>query len=236
MPDQNTDPGLYDIICSVQVHSKTHSKSCKKYSTTYRFNFPRPPIRKTFIARADHVEDQDNKTAKELTIEELDEMSRNSARKPREILKDIWTLVSVAEQDNLSFADILKLSNVTYKQFKQCLIDVAKTNTVYLKRQLPDIWVNNYNPHISRVWNANLDIQYVTDAYVPTSELQQEAGGRKRRCCICHEKNCKCILTKQKSFSTRSSIQSDWITSEGMYKGCCIHSCREQYSENESSN
>lgn len=92
MPDQNTDPELYDIISSVQVHSKTHSKSCKKYSTTCRFNFPRPPIRKTFIARAD----PDNKTAKEPTIKGLDEMSRNSARKPREILKDIWTLVSAA--------------------------------------------------------------------------------------------------------------------------------------------
>ena len=153
MPDQNTDPELYDIISAVQVHSKTHSKSCKKCSTTCRFNFPRPTIRKTFIARADPVEDQDNKTAKEPTIEELDKMSRNSARKPRKILKDIWTLVSAAEQDNFSFADILKLSNVTYKQFKQCLIDVAKTNTVY------------YNPLLSRTWNANLDIQYVTDAY-----------------------------------------------------------------------
>lgn len=33
MPNRDTDPELHDIISTVQVHSKTHSKSCGKYKT-----------------------------------------------------------------------------------------------------------------------------------------------------------------------------------------------------------
>ncbi|VDI36704.1 Hypothetical predicted protein [Mytilus galloprovincialis] len=49
MPDDTVDPELYEIVSSVQQHSKNHSKSCKKKGTTCRFNFPRPPSENTFI-------------------------------------------------------------------------------------------------------------------------------------------------------------------------------------------
>ncbi|XP_066290966.1 uncharacterized protein [Branchiostoma lanceolatum] len=34
-----------------------------------------------------------------------------------------------------------------------------------LQRDPSDLWVNNYNPHLLRAWNANMDIQYVVDPY-----------------------------------------------------------------------
>lgn len=54
---------------------------------------------------------------------------------------------------------------MTYSQFKQCIVDIATRNTVHIKRRVSDIWVNNYNEHLSRAWNANLDIQFVIDSY-----------------------------------------------------------------------
>ncbi len=33
------------------------------------------------------------------------------------------------------------------------------------KRSPKDVWVNQYNKHLLRAWQGNMDIQYVTDAY-----------------------------------------------------------------------
>ncbi|XP_070548865.1 uncharacterized protein [Ptychodera flava] len=53
MPSSEYDEELHEIVNSVQKHSTRHSKSCRKHGTDYRFNFPRPPSEKTFIARPD---------------------------------------------------------------------------------------------------------------------------------------------------------------------------------------
>lgn len=34
-----------------------------------------------------------------------------------------------------------------------------------LKRQVDKVWINQYNKSLLKCWNANLDIQYVADAY-----------------------------------------------------------------------
>lgn len=34
-----------------------------------------------------------------------------------------------------------------------------------LKRQVDEVWINQYNKSLLKCWNANLDIQYVADAY-----------------------------------------------------------------------
>ena len=36
---------------------------------------------------------------------------------------------------------------------------------VVLKRKPSDIWINQFNKDLLRAWNANMDIQYVVDAY-----------------------------------------------------------------------
>lgn len=62
--------------------------------------------------------------------------------------------------------------DITYQQNEQGLRDVTKTNTVYLKRHLQDLWLNNYNMHLSRAWNANLHAQYDIDAYAAMRQLE----------------------------------------------------------------
>ena len=51
------DETLLEIVTSVQLHSKRHSKPCKKNETVCRFNFPKPPSAKTFISRPVSEED-----------------------------------------------------------------------------------------------------------------------------------------------------------------------------------
>ena len=42
---------------------------------------------------------------------------------------------------------------------------MSKKVSIILKRSPQDVWVNQYNPDLSRAWNANVDIQYITDIY-----------------------------------------------------------------------
>ena len=49
-----TDSELHEIVNSVQVHTKKHTKSCRKTGKICRFNFPKPPSNRTFICRPDN--------------------------------------------------------------------------------------------------------------------------------------------------------------------------------------
>ena len=51
LPSEEEESELNDIISHVQVHSRKHSKSCKKKGTECRFHFPRLPSCRTFITK-----------------------------------------------------------------------------------------------------------------------------------------------------------------------------------------
>ncbi|VDI30094.1 Hypothetical predicted protein [Mytilus galloprovincialis] len=57
------------------------------------------------------------------------------------------------------------MANTTYSKYKQCLQTVTTKNVIHHKRNLSDLWVNNYNQYLLSAWNANIDIQFVTDVY-----------------------------------------------------------------------
>lgn len=88
-----------------------------------------------------------------------------SKEEAKSILLTIWTKLSDKDgsYDTLDalFADM---------QISQNLLDEAcstltKKTSVTLKRQVQDVWINQYNPDLLRCWNANIDIQYIVDAY-----------------------------------------------------------------------
>ncbi len=43
LPDPTGDPELHQIVTEVQLHSRNHSKSCKKGNALCRFGFPKLP-------------------------------------------------------------------------------------------------------------------------------------------------------------------------------------------------
>lgn len=57
--------------------------------------------------------------------------------------------------------DSVCLNQDTFEAAYKCM----GKNTHVLKRQVDEIWVNQYNKSLFKCWNANLDIQYVVDAY-----------------------------------------------------------------------
>ena len=292
LPSKADDSELYEIVSSVQQHSKNHSKSCKKKGTLCRFNFPRPPSEKTFIASPIEMEEenkQNNSTSEsvgtpyriseeEITTmlierddanqqkgttpasvgsihHEVDEGCTTMSAERREYQQKYNTPESVGnshntsdegsttmtisreegkqndttpesldccyhksrgrstamttlneeEQNNTTTESVgcsCEIGNENSKMTKQqavnllarvwdavLTLETLSTKTLFrklgidqlkyeeahklltarqsviLKRDPSEIWVNQYNPHLLRCWDANMDIQFVLDPF-----------------------------------------------------------------------
>ncbi|XP_062589569.1 uncharacterized protein LOC134251199, partial [Saccostrea cucullata] len=147
VPDEQEDQELHDIVMSVQQHSKNHSKSCKKKGTVCRFNFPRPPSQRTFISKPHETSSTD----------------RNEDQLAKERLSFMWD--TLKSNENVTTSNLLQKSGLTQEEFELCFSFITKRNTIVLKREPIEVYTNQYNKHLLRAWNANMDIQYILDAF-----------------------------------------------------------------------
>ena len=67
--------------------------------------------------------------------------------------------------DDFTIDDVLAKANVTQSEYKEALAVSANGFVIVLKRKPNECNVNNYNPHVLRAWQANMDIQYVLNGY-----------------------------------------------------------------------
>lgn len=147
IPDQTEDRELHDIVMAVQQHSKNHSKTCQKRGTVCRFNFPRPPSEKTFISKPNEL------------------IEKHEEQLAKERLSVLWDTVKNNEQENISASELLNQAGLTQQQFEECFSAITKRNTTVLNRKHSEIFTNQYNKDLLRAWNANMDIQYILDAF-----------------------------------------------------------------------
>ncbi|CAF4809889.1 unnamed protein product, partial [Rotaria sp. Silwood1] len=161
MPNERKDPFLHEIITKVQTHSKSHSKSCKRRDKVCRFNFPKPISRRTFIVdrKFKEVNNNDNND------EDDDELNRMKTK-----IKEINVYLKEIEDKNIilnwnHFDDSLAKVEWTYDDYERALKILLPIDTVILKRAPEDRWVNNYNEKCIINWNANMDVQFVMNAY-----------------------------------------------------------------------
>lgn len=73
-------------------------------------------------------------------------------------------------EENCSFASVEHLFEsvgiyqaVFEAVYKHC--GGGRNTYEVLKRQVNEVWINQYSKPLLKCWNANLDIQYVVDAY-----------------------------------------------------------------------
>ena len=152
LPDKTKDAELYEIVTNVQIHSKNHSRSCKKKNMTCRFNFPRPPSSCTFIA-------QPRSPPENVPIYVFKSMAQR-------VMKHVWDeFETLEENDTVTASDLLRQSGVTSEQLQTSLSILAKRNKVYYKRDCNECWVNPYNRTLIKAWDGNMDIQPVLDTY-----------------------------------------------------------------------
>ena len=155
LPSKQDDEELMEIVGSVQQHSKRHSKSCKKKGTKCRFNFPRPPSMRTFVANPVPV-DFDDEDDKSVNTPEHD---------AKELLKSVWTAVNDERNQQMTTDELFTKIGITQNDFEEANDVLTKKVNIVLKREPQDAWVNHYNPDLVRCWNVNMDIQYITDVY-----------------------------------------------------------------------
>lgn len=214
LPDKASDPDLHEIVSNVQQHSKNHSKSCQKNGTTCRFNFPRPPSSKTFVSR-----NQSDPSVSE-------EKKANS----QNTLQKLWNVLQNDEIENMTTQNLFKKAGVTQEEFEEASNIITKRTNITLQRQPRDVWTNQYNPDLLRCWNANMDIQFITDPYSCVmyiisyiSKAEREMGlvletARKEAA----EGNCDAQQTMKK-IGAAYFRQREVSSQEAAYRVCGLH-------------
>ena len=66
---------------------------------------------------------------------------------------------------DLSLVNLLDKANLTETEYNEALETSCTANVAALKRELDECCINNYNPAVLQAWQANMDIQFVLDAY-----------------------------------------------------------------------
>ena len=151
---------------------------CSKYGERCKYSFPRFPLKHTIV----------------LDKNEVNSIDENNFEKTREKKKFYQKLLSDVDQilqDDGAITAIMGLyeKGATMKEYDEniskridILLELAgeysysdyvtaikqskkKGSTVLLKRDVDEIYVNNYNPEWLEAWNANLDIQPVLDYF-----------------------------------------------------------------------
>ena len=134
------DGKLRELVSLLQQHK--HSSYCKR-NKTCRFRFPKPPSPKTIITKADPETDVEHSKA---------------------VLKKVQELITESSTD-LSLADLLDKADLTETEYIEALETSCTGNIVVLERELGECCINNYNPSVLLAWQANMDIQFVLNAY-----------------------------------------------------------------------
>ena len=135
------DGKLRELVLLLQEHK--HSTYCKK-GPTCRFHFPQPPSPITLIAKSDT--DPDKLKA-----------AQQCLSKVRKTL--------VEGDSNVGLEELLGSAGVELDSYMDALHTSSKGNTVVLKRSPDESKINNYNSAVMMAWQANMDIQYVLNAY-----------------------------------------------------------------------
>ncbi|KAM9771307.1 uncharacterized protein ACBT44_004404 isoform 6-T9 [Syngnathus typhle] len=152
LPDPEKEPELYKKVTEVQMHSKGHTKTCVKHQgANCRFGFPRPPCETTMIITPVACENQDQHKEKQVVANDK--------------LVRVQRLLNEPETSSLTLPQLLAKCELTDAEYVECLYMTASKSSVVLKRDPKDCWVNNYNRHLLLAWDANLDIQYILNAF-----------------------------------------------------------------------
>ncbi|TKS65620.1 ATP-dependent DNA helicase PIF1 [Collichthys lucidus] len=163
----SNDEELLDTVTSVQQHSKRHAKTCKKGKTVCRFNFPRPPSARTFISRC--LTHEDSCASKLTEGQSACNCKGKTPLMKKEDAADIMSKIKAAvRDDSLNFEtaeQLFRHVGVSQGRFEAAYDRCATKTQVVLKRQANAVWINQYSKPLLKCWNANIDIQFVVDAY-----------------------------------------------------------------------
>ena len=136
---------------NLQLHRD--AKTCKrKGQNICRFNFPIFPMPLTMILKPLDISNLDKK--------EIEHLKTNLTN-----ITNLLTDMKLGSEINFRFDTFLKKLSLTVNSYILSIRYSLKCDTLFLKRSPLDIRINMYDKDLLKAWRANLDIQYVLDAY-----------------------------------------------------------------------
>ncbi|XP_055028464.2 uncharacterized protein [Misgurnus anguillicaudatus] len=168
LPDSMADPELHQIVTEVQLHSRKHSKSCKKGNVLCRFGFPKLPMSDTTITRPrpqrpeEEENEEDNHQDRRKSRSDAVQKAMSDARMK---LKPLWDLLNDPQVTFENLSELLTKCNLSMEDYMKYTRELSTSSVILIKRDPKEVWVNGYNPDLLRAWNANMDIQYILDPY-----------------------------------------------------------------------
>lgn len=132
---------LKELVQLLQQHK--HSSYCKRHNSC-RFSFPKPPSPNTLIAQP--------------------ETDPDVVKEAKTVLAKVHKVIADGHTDK-SLDEVLVIASVTLDEYNEALEDSNIGCVVLLKREPNECTVNNYNGPVMLTWQANMDLQYVLNAY-----------------------------------------------------------------------
>ncbi len=140
--DDDRSKKLRELVLRLQIHK--HSAYCRRNGKC-RFGIPAAPSPITLISG------------------KPDEDITKKVKEATSVLQEVMKVVICFPDMPLELA--LNMAKVSYDDYLDALAVSCNAHRVVLKREPKDCFVNPYNPDILLNWEANIDVQYVLDAY-----------------------------------------------------------------------
>ena len=161
-----------------KVNQHHHTKTCRKYKTVCRFKMPKLPSKKTIIAKPlqQVLSDLEKKAieAKHAAVtnkvrailENKEEMAAILAKYP----KESEILEAEAEEGRiLRINAVLDRAGLTTdedkEKYEKALAYSSSGYTVIMARDIDELFINSYNPEITRAWDGNTDFSICLDFF-----------------------------------------------------------------------
>lgn len=142
---QSADPHLINY----QTHR--HARTCmKKNKPICRFNFPIPPMPYTAVSSP---------------LEEDDEHYTQAATDYQKVVEFLNSSSFKEDQAALSFESVLSELQISLERYIHALRSSLNQENIFLKRNPNEVRINAFNSELLKSWQANLDIQFITDGY-----------------------------------------------------------------------
>ncbi|WAR11596.1 PIF1-like protein, partial [Mya arenaria] len=148
LPAGNEDPELFALVNQVQRHS--HTASCRKSGKQCRFGFPRPLSSKTILSKPPDLSE---------TLPHLIPVLRQNNLKIAGVVNEF--LEKTENLENMTYEEVLKACQLPANVYQEALSKSASSP----KRDPNSVNISNYNASLLSAWQANLDVQFVTDPY-----------------------------------------------------------------------
>ena len=89
--------------------------------------------------------------------------SKEEKVEAEEALFEVYRLLNSDNGSEVSLEELLAQADVTMQAHLRGLSFSSVGNGVMQQRKPSECWISSYNPDILRVWQANMDLQFILD-------------------------------------------------------------------------